>query len=82
MITLDSFTPAERDYYGIKETAHLGTLDALVRCRWFRDGWARAHTGREKPCLQTHEERLWRRSQIADKRTWKAMQAHDAANRD
>jgi len=57
-----------------------GTVRALVGCLWFRDGWARAHTNRTRPCLQTHEERLWRRFLIANRRVWSAMQANDAAN--
>jgi hypothetical protein len=52
----------------------------LVVCLWFRDGWARAHTNRPRPCLQTHEERLWQRFLIANRRVMSAMQANDVAN--
>jgi hypothetical protein len=37
-----------------------------------------SHTNRPRPCLQTHEEYLWRRFMMANRRVAAAMLVHDA----
>jgi len=38
-----------------------------LACRWWRDGWARAHDAIKGPVLAVHEERIWARYQRASR---------------